>query len=125
MTDITKAVNAFINERLEIGQILNDEFFNAESEGVISRHDPSSAKTRAYIDGTEDGTLNIGYWARYKDAAKARKTLNDIINAVDNQTIDKDGMSISVEAVTLPQFVSTDEKGYTLYTAQIAAEYER
>ena len=125
MTNITKAINGYIGDVLDTGVIYNDEFPTPESEGVISRHDPSTAKSKTYIDGSEEGTLNIAYWARYKNAAKARETLNDIINAIDNEKIETDEETIYTEAQTLPQFVSTDDKGYTLYTASITAEYER
>lgn len=127
MVNVAKSINAFLAEKIALENIVNDEFFDDSSEGVISRHEPSTAKEKSFVDGSSEGVVNISYYARYKNAETARKTLTDILNAVDNVEIEdtQDRITITTEAETLPQFISTDEKGFSLYCANIRAEYIR
>ena len=127
MTNISKSIAAYLAEKGIVSGILNDAFYDDTSEGVIARHDPGSAREHSYIDGSAEGAVSISFYGRYKDAYTARATLNSIIEAPDNAQIEDEGdnLTISTEAVSLPQYISTDEKGFTLYTAGIRAEYER
>ncbi|MBO6300843.1 MAG: hypothetical protein J6N15_00200 [Ruminiclostridium sp.] len=126
MTLITRAVNGYIEGRLGLPQIVNDMFIDDTSEGIVSRHDPSTARETDYIDGSAEGVLNIAYWARYKDAAACRRTLDMLIDCVDGVELeDGGGSTMRVTAVTLPQYVETDDKNMTTYTASIRVEYER
>ena len=126
MTALSEVINNYIIEKLELEEaIYNDVFPTSEGDCVISRFEPSQAKTKEFIDGSSTGECNLGYFVRSSNAASSRDILTSIINCVDNLHLRLDGLSIDVEAVSLPQFVGVDDKNQTIYTATVKAEYLR
>ena len=51
--------------------------------------------------------------------------LSRIIDCVHRKNITIAGSDIYIEAITMPQYVSIDDKGSTIYTATIRAVYSR
>lgn len=129
MKNITKIVNQYIenqNPQIEaFDTIYNDIFPEADGRFVISRHDPSTAREKSYIDGTFEGVLSIAYYARSASASEARELLDIITKTIEDKTIESEGVTIELEVSTLPSFVGTDEKNNSIYTANIKARYMR
>lgn len=129
MKGITKIINEYIREKNPnvdaFSTIFNDMFPDDNSLYVISRHDPSEARETAFIDGTFEGLMNIAYYVRSSNSQEARELLNIIMNCIDDITIDTDGVSIDIEADTLPSFVGTDDKENSIYTSSIKVKYIR
>lgn len=127
MTNLLKTVNNYIKNYIDNLVIYNDLFPKAEAEGVISIHDPATLKTADYIDGSAEYQANISYTARFKNAAKSRKILTDIIELLDGARLEDnaDGLIIKLSAVANVQFIGSDDKGASIYTCSIRAIYTK
>lgn len=128
MIHITEILNNFILENVitDFEIIYNDVFPEDKCDCLISRYEPSEAKETEYIDGSAVGSVQIGYLLRSSDASKCRKVLNEIIERIDNISCKtEEGLEIRFSAVTLPNFISIDEKQQVIYSATIKAEYTR
>ena len=68
---------------------------------------------------------NLTYYIRNKDRSKAREYASLITAALDGAEIpdETSGVVIETEAATLPQFITTDEKNNTIYSAAIVCTY--
>lgn len=126
MTNIAKTVDTYIKSNVADLVMYNDLFPNADTEGVISVHDPSARKLLDFIDGSAEYQLNISFTARYKDAKKARETLDAILNLLDNKKLNDelDGLTIKTRVNANVQFIGTDDKNNSLYTCSISCEYK-
>lgn len=126
MTNIAKTVDTYIKSNIADLVMFNDLFPNADTEGVISVHDPSARKVLDFIDGSAEYQLNISFTARYEDAKKARETLNAILNLLDNKKLNDelDGFAIKTRVNANVQFIGTDDKNNSLYTCSISCEYK-
>ena len=126
MMNIAEILNNHLLESLEdVDVIYNDVFPTDEDECVISRYSPSQATEKRYIDGSAVGNVPLSYFMRSSDAEKCRKVLGEIINLTDGLEMISDGIEVRFEAVTLPNFVSIDDKNNAVYTCDIVARYER
>ena len=127
MIGIAQLVNTWLKNELggTIPDIYNDIFPDTDGDCVVCRHDPSQAAERRFNDGSRAGTVNFSYHARSEDAKKCRKFLSAIIDTLDTQTIIDvaDDAYVECEALTLPQFVTVDDKNNTYYTASVSVEY--
>lgn len=126
MTNIAKTVDTYIKSNIADLVMFNDLFPNADTEGVISVHDPSARKVLDFIDGSAEYQLNISFTARYEDAKKARETLNAILDLLDNKKLNDelDGFTIKTRVNANVQFIGTDDKNNSLYTCSISCEYK-
>ena len=131
MQYIVKAINSYLKEKDSEEEafttIYNDLFPDESFEGLISRHEAGQANVRTYIDGSSEGSVSVSYYARYSDAAECREILTKIINILDDAEIvsEDDSLTVSVSAVNTPQFISTDDKGFSIYMITINADFER
>lgn len=128
MMNITQTLNEYLlSQGLEdITIIYNDLYPEPEGNAVLSRHDPSQAKATEYLDGSSEGVLQISYYARSKSASWCRQTLQEISNILDCVSLDDvtdDDVIYNVSVQTLPNFISLDDKGQSIYTIEINANY--
>lgn len=124
MTSIASIVNNHLTQKCGVAyQIINDAFVETSADSVICRHDPSPAVEKRFIDGSRQGAQVLAYYARFKNARSARAVLSRIIESLDATTIVDGDTVIECEAQSMPMYVMSDEKGYTLYTATVRAEY--
>lgn len=103
--------------------VYNDLIPYADKDGAALRHDPAPAAQQRYIDGSRRVQWNLTYYIRCKSAEKAREYAYSIPDALDGVEIEGDETDIIVEALTLPQFIGKDEKGFTTYSAAITCSY--
>ncbi len=129
MIHLATTINEWVEQKLNLPKIYNDILPEIEKDGICLRHDPSPAVDRRFIDGTRLLKWDLTYFVKCKKAEKARALLYEITNALDGAEINaydkdiNDYVIVTAEAQTLPQFVSKDDKGYTLYTASISCTY--
>lgn len=129
MVNTTKILNDFLIENgvVSFDTIFNDVFPEDQGECLISRYDPSRANETEFIDGSAIGYVALSYYCRSNDAEKCRKELNAICGMVDNLRLfdTTDGTEYRFKAVSLPSFVSVDDKEQTIYVCDIAADFDR
>lgn len=101
------------------------DFFSGANEEIMARHDPSTAVEKRFFDGSRDGSLNVSYYTKSKDALKARDQLTAIIQALDipDEVAVTDALTIKVEPVTTPQPVGKTDTGAFTYTASVKLDY--
>ncbi len=126
MIGIAETVNDYLKSQLpDLPEIYTDIFPFAEGESLLSRHDPSTAVEKRFLDGSRFGAVNLSYTARAKDPKVCRDRLNSILNTLDIKELIQasEGMAFECEALTLPQFVTVDDKEQTIYTCAVRVEY--
>lgn len=96
---------------------------NEDDDGACLRHDPAPAADRRFSDGSRLIAWNLTFYIRCKNAASARTYAKNITDKLDGETITADGLKIECEASTLPQFIDTDAKQFTTYSAAIKCTY--
>jgi hypothetical protein len=124
--NVANIVNAWVEEVLNLPfTITNDVIPDTKDNAACLRYDPAPAAERRYTDGTRLLKWNLTYYIRNKDRSKARNYADMITAALDGAEIPdaESGVLIETEAATLPQFISTDEKNNTLYSAAIVCTY--
>lgn len=124
MTNILKTLNKYIKKSLDI-EIYNDLFPSADIEGVIAIHDPATRNVNEYIDGTTEYEIAVSYSARYSNAKKGREILTKILDLLDGARLKDtdDKFLIKTKAGANVQFIATDDKNNSIYTASINAVY--
>lgn len=127
MIHITKVLNDYILQNIlndsGIEEIFNDVFPIPEGECLISRHDPSNAKVKEYIDGSTTGVYQIAYYMRSKNPLVCRTVLNAILNGINGKSISNENSVIDLDCQTLPNFISVDDKNQTIYTIEVNASF--
>lgn len=124
--NIISELNKYLNEKLTPYAPIIQDVFTPDTEGIVCRHDPSTAKETKYLDGTSVGLQNASYYARSKDQKKAREQLDAFIAALDLCDIEiSNGIFVKCEVVTAVSFVSKLENGAAVYTCAFRVEYER
>ncbi|MBR0318902.1 MAG: minor capsid protein [Spirochaetia bacterium] len=95
-----------------------------DSDGACLRHDPNPAAERRFIDGSRQVSWQLTFFVRCQNAENARRYAADMTDTIDGAEITgDDGIKMDCEAVTLPQFIEVDAKGYTTYSASIRCTY--
>lgn len=124
--NVANIVNEWVEEVLDLPfTINNDEIPDTSDNAACLRYDPAPAAERRYTDGTRLLKWNLTYYIRNKDRSKARDYAGQITAALDGAEIpdEASGVLIETEAATLPQFITTDEKNNTIYSAAIVCTY--
>lgn len=118
---IAETISVWVENALELPfTIYCDLIPDAETDGACIRHDPTPAAEKRYEDGTRLVTWNFTFYTRCKNAANAREYGKQIVDKLDGATIESpDNIQIDCEAVTLPQFIDTDAKGFTTYAESV------
>jgi hypothetical protein len=124
--NVANIVNAWVEEKLDLPfRIDNDVIPDTKSNAACLRYDPAPAAERRYQDGTRLLKWNLTYYIRNSNRSKAREYASLITAALDGAEIpdETSGVLIETEAATLPQFITTDEKNNTIYSAAIVCTY--
>ncbi len=106
----------------------NDDGSIADKNEILCRYEPSEGSVKSYIDGSRKVRQVFSFYSRNKNSVDARNFLQWILdNAADKSfTIKKNGfpsVEINVEDVTLPQFVSADDRGFTTYMLTVYVSF--
>ena len=124
--NVSNIINAWVEAQLELtATIYNDVIPDNANDAICLRYDPAPAAERRYQDGTRLLRWNLAYYVRNKKRDKARSLADEITATLDGAEITDatSGLTIQVEAQTLPQFIAVDEKNNTVYSASIVATY--
>ena len=124
--NVANIVNAWVEEKLNLPFTINNDVIpDTTPNAACLRYDPAPAAERRYTDGTRLLKWNLTYYIRNKDRTKAREYASQITAALDGAEItdETSGVIIETEAATLPQFINTDEKNNTIYSAAIVCTY--
>lgn len=122
---IAETISAWVETALDLPfTIFCDLIPDEDSDGVCIRHDPTPAAEKRFIDGTREVSWNFTFYTRCKDAENARKYGKKIVDTLDGATIEStENIKIDCEAVTLPQFIDTDAKGFTTYAESVKCTF--
>lgn len=127
---IAEYISAWVETELTLPfTIYCDLIPDAETDGACIRHDPTPAAEKRYEDGTRLITWNFTFYTRCKNAANAREYGKKIVDKLDGATVthtdltDNTSIKIECEAVTLPQFIDTDAKGFTTYAESVKCTF--
>lgn len=98
---------------------------DAEKDGACIRHDPTQASERLFTDGSRLIEWSLALYVRMKNATEAREWTKNIIEFLNDFSVTDSESEIEVncEAVTLAQFIATDDKEMTTYTASFIARF--
>ena len=116
--NVANIVNDWIEKKLNLPfTIYNDVIPDTSDNAACLRYDPAPAAERRYTDGTRLLKWNLTYYVRNKNRTKAREYADKITARLDGVEITDgtSGVNIQIEAATLPQFISIDEKNTTLH----------
>lgn len=122
---IAETISEWVENALELPfTIYCDLIPDAETDGACIRHDPTPAAEKRFTDGTREVSWNFSFYTRCKDAENAREYGKQIVDKLDGATITSaDNIQIDCEAVTLPQFIDTDAKGFTTYCESVKCTF--
>ena len=122
---IAETISAWVESALELPfTIFCDLIPDEDADGACIRHDPTPAAEKRFIDGTREVSWNFTFYTRCKDAENAREYGKQIVDKLDGATIEStDNIEIDCEAVTLPQFIDTDAKGFTTYAEAVKCTF--
>ena len=122
---IAETISAWVENALELPfTIFCDLIPDEDADGACIRHDPTPAAEKRFIDGTREVSWNFTFYTRCKDAENAREYGKQIVDKLDGATITStDNIQIDCEAVTLPQFIDTDAKGFTTYCESVKCTF--
>lgn len=122
---IASAISAYVEETLQLPfTIYCDLIPDEAADGACVRHDPTPAAEERYNDGTRLVALNFTFYTRCKNAANAREYGKQIVDTLDGATVlSAENIKIECEAVTLPQYIDTDAKGFTTYAESVKCTF--
>ena len=121
---IAETVSEWAEKALDLPfTIYCDLIPDEDADGACIRHDPTPAAEKRFTDGTRLVAWNFTFYIRCKDAAKAKDYGKRIVDELDGATVESGELKIDCEAVTLPQFIDADAKGFTTYSASIKCTY--
>jgi hypothetical protein len=122
---IAETISAWVETALELPfTIFCDLIPDEDADGACIRHDPTPAAEKRFIDGTREVSWNFTFYTRCKDAENAREYGKQIVDKLDGATIEStENIEIDCEAVTLPQFIETDAKGFTTYSQSVKCTF--
>ena len=121
---IAETISAWVETALTLPfTVFCDLIPDEDEDGACIRHDPTPAAEKRFTDGTRQVAWNFTFFTRCKDAENAREYEKQIIDTLDGATIESTGLKIDCEAVTLPQFIDMDAKGFTTYSASVKCTF--
>lgn len=122
---IASAISAYVEETLQLPfTIYCDLIPDEAADGACVRHDPTPAAEERYNDGTRLVAWNFTFYTRCKNAANAREYGKQIVDTLDGATVlSAENVKIECEAVTLPQYIDTDAKGFTTYAESVKCTF--
>lgn len=123
---IAETISAWVETVLNLPfTIFCDLIPDEDKDGACIRHDPTPAAEKRFTDGTRLVAWNFTFYTRCKNAENAREYGKQIVDRLDGTTIisTDDRIQIDCEAVTMPQFIETDAKGFTTYAESVKCTY--
>lgn len=122
---IASAISAYVEGTLRLPfTIYCDLIPDEAADGACVRHDPTPAAEERYNDGTRLVAWSFTFYTRCKNAADAREYGKQIVDALDGATVlSAENIRIECEAVTLPQYIDTDAKGFTTYAESVKCTF--
>ena len=122
---IASAISAYVEDTLQLPfTIYCDLIPDEAADGACVRHDPTPAAEKRYNDGTRLVAWNFTFYTRCKNAANAREYGKQIVDTLDGATVlSAENIKIECEAVTLPQYIDTDAKGFTTYAESVKCTF--
>jgi len=122
---IASAISAYVEKTLQLPfTIYCDLIPDEAADGACVRHDPTPAAEERYNDGTRLVAWNFTFYTRCKNAANAREYGKQIVDTLDGATVlSAENIKIECEAVTLPQYIDTDAKGFTTYAESVKCTF--
>lgn len=126
MINIISEINKYLTSKITpYSTIYQNAFTLQGTEEIICRQEPSEAVETRYLDGKRSGIVNFSYYAKSKDQKKAREQLDIIVNTLDLAGITEitGGLFISIEAVTLPAYVSKTDTGEHIFSISFKMNY--
>lgn len=122
---IASAISAYVEELLQLPFTIYCDLIPDEvADGACVRHDPTPAAEKRFNDGTRLVAWNFTFYTRCKNAADAREYGKQIVDKLDGATVlSTENIKIECEAVTLPQFIDTDAKGFTTYAESVKCTF--
>lgn len=122
---IASAISAYVEQALTLPfTIYCDLIPDEAADGACVRHDPTPAAEERYNDGTRLVAWNFTFYTRCKNAANAREYGKQIVDKLDGATVlSAENIKIECEAVTLPQYIDTDAKGFTTYAESVKCTF--
>lgn len=104
--------------------IYTDLIPDEDSDGACIRHDPAPAAEKRFLDGSRLVSWQLTFFVRCQNAENARRYATEITGTLDGAEITgSDGIKMDCEAATQPQFIDSDAKGFTTYSASIKCTY--
>ena len=124
-SELIETVCAYVEGELELPFALYADQMPTESgDCACFRCEPASAASRDYVDGSRLVEWNFSVYVRCLAASEAREWAKAIVDLLDNKKITAEDETVIVcEAETLPQYISTDDKGATVYLSSFCAQY--
>lgn len=120
---IAETISAWVENALTLPFTIFCDLIPDE-DGACIRHDPTPAAEKRFIDSTREVSWNFTFYTRCKDSAQAREYGKQIVDKLDGATVTSaEEIKIDCEAVTLPQFIETDAKGFTTYSASVKCTF--
>lgn len=122
---IASAISAYVEEALQLPfTIYCDLIPDENADGACVRHDPTPAAEKRFTDGMRLVAWNFTFYTRCKNAANAREYGKQIVDKLDGATVlSAENIKIECEAVTLPQYIDTDAKGFTTYAESVKCTF--
>lgn len=122
---IAETISAWVESALGLPfTIFCDLIPDEDADGACIRHDPTPAAEKRFTDGTREVSWNFTFYTRCKNAEDAREYGKQIVDKLDGATIEStENIEIDCEAVTLPQFIDTDAKGFTTYAQSVKCTF--
>lgn len=122
---IAETISEWVENALDLPfTIYCDLIPDENADGACIRHDPTPAAEKRFVDGTREVSWNFTFYTRCKDSAQAREYGKQIVDKLDGATVTSaEEIKIDCEAVTLPQFIETDAKGFTTYSQSVKCTF--
>ncbi|GHU24415.1 hypothetical protein FACS1894164_10980 [Spirochaetia bacterium] len=124
--NISGEVTTYLANTITLYAPITQEIFIGEKpDEIMCKNDPATFKETAYFDGSSIGVARFSYWAKSKNADKARTQLEKILAVLDFPDLEiSDGLFIKCEPRTQVMFMYEVE-GDFVYTCTISLEFER
>ena len=122
---IAEGVGAYVEHALSLPfTVYCNVIPDGDEDGACVRHDPTPAAERRFTDGTRLVSYNLTFYTRCRSDEDAREWGKRIVDELDGATIESpDGIRVDCEAVTLPQYIDIDSKGFTTYAESVRCTY--
>ena len=127
MANIISSVKDYIDANITVYSSLLIDYFQADNNELMIRHEPSNVKEIRYMDGSRIGMFNFSVTAKNLDSQVAIDQLNLItseLDLVDNLELDSTLIFIVVEASTGVRLISKTDKQEYIYSITFELEYK-